>query len=85
MAQEIGPDRDSINRVNEELLFAENMLGEGVLPVGEDMEELLESYQNIVPNASHSCAILKGKYAQLRGLKRSGNIARTRPGSQTKS
>ena len=69
MGQEIGPDRDSINRVNEELLFAENMLGEGVLPVGEDMEELLESYQNFMQRITFMCHT-QGKYAQLRGLKR---------------
>ena len=69
MAQEIGPDKDTINRINEEILYAENMLGEGKMPEGEDLEEFLEDYQNIMQRITFLCHT-QGKYAQLRQLRR---------------
>ena len=69
MSQVIGTEKDSINQVNQELLRAEGALGEGVLPEGEDMEELLDLYQNVMQRITFLCHT-QGKFAQLRNLKR---------------
>ena len=77
--REYSPDRveilnqcingDSIAKIDQELREAEQALATGEIPRGEDLEELLEAYENLSQRINHLCHN-QGKFATLRGLNR---------------